>query len=39
VPLKAFLSTINPAYERTFCFVNVDDQIMGLLGSSPDAGP
>lgn len=38
VPLKAFLSTINPTYERTFCFVSVDDQIRGLLGST-DAGP
>lgn len=39
VPLKAFMSTINKDYKRTFCFVNIDDQIMGLLGSAPDAGP
>jgi hypothetical protein len=39
VPLKAFMSTINPTYDRKFCFVNVDDQIMGLLGTAPDAGP
>jgi hypothetical protein len=39
VPLKAFMSTLNPGYTRTFCFVNVDRQIMGLLGTSPDAGP
>jgi hypothetical protein len=39
VPLKAFLTTINPDYKRTFCFVSVDDQIMGLLGTAPDAGP
>jgi hypothetical protein len=39
VPLKAFMSTLNPTYTRTFCFVNVDEQIMGLLGTAPDAGP
>jgi hypothetical protein len=39
VPLKAFMTTLNPGYTRTFCFVNVDKQIMGLLGTSPDAGP
>jgi hypothetical protein len=39
IPLKAFMSTINKDYKRTFCFVNIDDQIMGLLGTAPDAGP
>jgi len=34
VPLKAFLVTINPSYQKKFCFVNVDNQIRGLLGVS-----
>lgn len=39
IPLKAFLSTINKNYKKTFCFMSVDDQIRGLLGPAQDAGP
>jgi hypothetical protein len=39
IPLKFFMGLIKEDYKRTFCFVNVDDQIMGLLGTAPDTGP
>jgi len=38
IPLNAVMATIDKNYDRKFCFVSVDDQIRGLLGSS-DAGP
>jgi hypothetical protein len=39
IPLKAFMATIDGGFDKKFCFVNVDDQIMGLFPSAPDAGP